>query len=140
MKNIIKYSILYLIFAISTITACPHDKDSIITITTQDQLKSLLANSLGPSAISFHMDRCSWCNKMHPIYEEVANNKQFGHVTFYKVNGPTLKAETHVKKALHKQIPGYPYMILMNQGKVVKEQIGGTSSRVIIQQLNSLSK
>lgn len=139
MKTIIKYSILYLILATSIITACPHDKDFIIPITTQRELKSLLTNNLGPTAIAFHMDKCNWCNQMDSIFKKVAQGNQFDHVTFYKANGPNLEAPTHVKKTLYRKIPGYPYILIMNKGKVIKEQIGGAPQEVIIQKLNSLS-
>lgn len=140
MKNIIKYSILYIIFAISTITACPRDKDdSVLAIETEEGLINLLSNCQGPTAISFHMDRCGWCIQMQPIFQELAENEEFCHITFYTVNGPTLKASTHVKDILNKKISGYPTILFMNQGKVIETQIGGASKEVITKKLRALS-
>lgn len=138
MNRLVKYSILYLVFTASTIIAHVHDKDSVVIMETEEDLRSLLENSQGPSAISFHMDRCGWCIQMQPIFQELADNDEFGHITFYRVNGPTLKASTHVKEALNEKIPGYPTILFMNQGKVVDKQVGGTTKEVIIQKLNGL--
>lgn len=139
MKNIIKYSILYLIFTTSIIMSHSLDKDSIVTIDTEEDLKSLLTKNQGPSAISFHMDKCGWCTKMHPIFESLANDDQFEHITFYRVNGPVLRAHTHSKNILTESIDGYPSIFFMNQGKIVDKQVGGGSQDVIIQKLNNLS-
>lgn len=139
MKNILKYSILYLIFTTTTIMSHNFDKDSIVIIDNEEDLKNLLTHNQGPSAISFHMDRCGWCVKMRPIFESVANNDQFDHITFYSVNGPVLRAHTHAKDILTESIDGYPSMFFMNQGKLVDKQIGGASQDVIIQKLNNLS-
>lgn len=139
MKNIIKHSILYLIFATSIISAHNFDQDPIVTIETEDQLTELLKNSQGPSAISFHMDRCGWCIKMHPIFESLAQDDKFNHITFYSVNGPILKAHTHTSNLLHEQITGYPTMFFMNQGMVIDKHIGGTTQDVLVNKLNALS-
>ena len=139
MKSIIKYSIFYLIFATFTIIAHVHDKESIVTIKTEDDLKNLLINSQGPSAISFHMDRCGWCIQMQPIFQDLAHNDQFGHITFYTANGPALKASTHVKNALNEEILGYPTILFMNQGKIIDKQIGGADKEVVTKKLHKLS-
>lgn len=140
MKNIMKFTILYLLFATSIMVAHNFDTDSIVTIETEDQLQDLLKNSQGPSAISFHMDRCGWCVKMHPIFEALANDSQFDHITFYSVNGPILKAHTHATDILNEPITGYPTMFFMNQGKVIDKQVGGTSHDVMVDKLNALPK
>ena len=140
MKNIMKSTILYLLFATSIMVAHNFDTDSIVTIETEDQLKDLLKNSQGPSAISFHMDRCGWCIKMHPIFETLANDSQFDHITFYSANGPILKAHVHATDILNEPITGYPTMFFMNQGKVIDKQIGGTTHEVMIDKLNALPK
>lgn len=159
MKYIIKYSILYFIFfTINTIIArdvfndnndknssniSEHihyfDKDSIVEIETEAQLKSLLQNSQGPSAISFHMDRCGWCKHMHPIFQSLANNEQFEHITFYSVNGPLVQAHAHTTNILDEPITGYPTIFFINQGKLVDKQIGGTTQDVMVKKLNTLS-
>ncbi|MDP3788682.1 MAG: thioredoxin domain-containing protein [Candidatus Chromulinivorax sp.] len=147
MKNIINISILYLIFATSTMPAESFnpsslqqnqkiDAETIVKITTEDELKNLLQNSLGPCAISFHMDRCGWCIKMHPIFESLAQDDQFEHITFYSVNGPILKASVHLKDILDEPVTGYPTIFLMNQGKVVDKQIGGTTQEIMAGKLN----
>ncbi|MBV8660989.1 MAG: thioredoxin family protein [Candidatus Dependentiae bacterium] len=137
MKRIINYSILYLIFATSSIAiACPHDEDLVVAIETEDDLQNLLNNNEGPCLISFFMDRCGWCKKMHPIIENLAQDNQFYHITFYTINGPLLKAAEKVKEILNVLITGYPTMLLMNQGKVIDKQIGGTSQEAMTQKLN----
>ena len=125
MKNILKGSILYLIFATSTIFAHYHDNEFVVTINTEDDLRNLLTSNQGPSAISFHMGRCGWCIQMQPIFQDLAENDQFGHITFYRADGPALKASTHIKDVLNEQITGYPTIFFMNQGKLVDKQIGG---------------
>ncbi len=141
MKNIIKYSILFLIFAVSTISAHKHDNQSIITIDSQDNLKNLFEHNDGPSAISFHMPGCGYCMHIQPLFEDLANNDEFGHITFYSVNGSALQAPKHAQEILNEQIPGYPTIFFMNQGEIIDKQIGGTKNAkdVIIQKLNKLS-
>ncbi len=147
MKNIVNISILYLIFAPLTISAESFnpstikqnqkiDAETIVKITTEEELKNLLQNSLGPCAISFHMDRCGWCMKMHPIFESLAQDDQFEHITFYSINGPMLKASVHVKNILGEPVTGYPTIFFMNKGKVVDTQIGGTTHEEMKNKLN----
>lgn len=142
MKRIIKHSILYLIFATSSIIiSCPEHKDSnnkdaIVVIETEDGLENLLKNNEGPCLISFFMDKCGWCKKMHPIIENLANDDQFYHITFYSVNGPLLKAAEKVKEILNILITGYPTMLFINRGEVVDKQIGGANQEAMIQKLN----
>jgi thiol-disulfide isomerase/thioredoxin len=139
MKNGIKYIIFYLIFTTSIAVAHSLDKDSIVHIETEQDLKNILQNNLGPSAISFHMDHCGWCMKMHPIFEDLAHDDQFDHITFYSVNGPTLKAYTHTKELLNEIVTGYPTIFFMNQGKLVDKQVGGAGREIIAKKLNGLS-
>ncbi len=138
MKNIIKYTIFYLIFTTSIVVAHSLDQDSIVHIETEQDLKNLLQNHLGPSAISFHMDHCSWCMKMRPIFEDLANDDQFDHITFYSVNGPITKASLHSKEILDEPIVGYPTIFFMNQGKLIDKQVGGAVREVIMKKLNRL--
>ncbi len=139
MKNEIKYIIFCLIFTTSIIVAHSLDKDSIVHIETEQDLKNILQNNLGPSAISFHMDHCGWCMKMHPIFEDLAHDDQFDHITFYSVNGPILKAYTHTKECLNQIVTGYPTIFFMNQGKLVDKQVGGAGRDVLAKKLNGLS-
>lgn len=147
MKNIIKISISYIIITTATLFSesfnpnAIHnnqkiDTDTIVTINTEEELKNLLENSMGPCAISFHMDQCGWCIKMHPIFETLAKDNDFEHITFYSVNGPILKAYVHVPNILNEPVTGYPTFLFMNQGKVVGKQIGGASSEDMKGKLN----
>ena len=139
MKNGIKYIIFYLIFTTSIVVAHSLDKDSIVHIETEQDLKNILQNNLGPSAISFHMDHCGWCMKMHPIFEDLAQDDQFDHITFYSVNGPLLKAYTHTKEILNEIVTDYPTIYFMNQGKLVDKQVGGAGRDILTKKLNGLS-
>ncbi len=139
MKNTIKYIILCFMFTASITVTHNLDRDTIVQIETEQDLKNLLENNIGPSAISFHMDSCGWCMKMHPIFESFARDNQFNHITFYSVNGPILKAHTHVKEILNKTVTGYPTIFFMNQGKLIDKQVGGAPSDILIKKLNGLS-
>jgi len=138
MKNVIKYTIFYLIFTTSIVVAHSLDQDSIVHIETEQDLKNLLQNHLGPSAISFHKDDCGWCIKMRPIFEGLAKEDQFDHITFYSVNGPITKASLHSKEILHEPIVGYPTIFFINQGKLIDKQVGGAGRDVIAKKLNGL--
>jgi len=141
MKFIIKYTILYLIMTASIIFACPHDKDIIITIQDQDKMESLLKNNMGPCLMYFYMNNCGWCSKIAPILEKLAESEQFCNtVTFYKINGPQVKASDLIKEHFNKKIIGYPTLFFMNQGKVIDTQIGGTTEEIIIKKLTTLLK
>lgn len=141
MKFIIKYTILYLVMTISTVFACPHDKETMINIQDNDKLESLLKNNMGPSLIYFYSDNCGWCSKMKPIVEKLADDDQFCNmITFYKVNGPHTKAQDLILTYLNKKIPGYPTLLLINQGKVIETQIGGTTESIVRNKLVNLMK
>jgi hypothetical protein len=73
--------------------------------------------------------------KMHPIFEALASNDLFDHITFYSVNGPLVKAYTHAKELLNEIVTGYPTIFFMNQGKLVDKQVGGATHDVIARKL-----
>ena len=138
MKNAIKYTIFYLIFTTSIVVAHSLDQDSVIHIENEQDLKNLLESNLGPTAISFHMDYCGWCIKMRPIFEDLASDDQFEHITFYSVNGPISKASTLIEEILNETLIGYPTIFFMNQGKLIDKQVGGAGREVIMKKLNGL--
>lgn len=138
MKNILKYSILCLIFATANIAAHVLNEDDIVSIQTEQNLQDLLSNHLGPSAIFLYMDNCSWCKKMHTFFQAAANNNNFNSITFYQGNGPSLKASAAIKTMLKKEIPGYPTIFFMNQGKVIDQQIGFDSNENFSKKLTKL--
>lgn len=138
MKKLIKYITLYFLLVPSFIFACRRDVNHVITIDTEKHLEKLLKNHQGPSVVYFYMDKCGWCKKMGPLFDELSDNAMFDHITFYKANGPHLQAATHCKKILDINIVGYPYMIFMNKGKVVDKQIGGTKKEILMEKLQAL--
>ena len=139
MKNIIKRTILYLLLVTTaSIITCPHDSSSVIEITTSDQLQDLLSKNQGPCAILLYMQNCSYCEKLKPIFENLACNDQFTPITFYVINGPQTQAPKIIKKTINQTIEGYPTMFFFNQGKLVTTQVGGASQNNLIKKLNQL--
>ena len=134
MKNFQKNIFISFILTVSMLVGCPHDQDSITNIETQDNLQNLLTKSQGPIVIALYMDGCQHCKQMEPIINNVAANQRFNNICFYRANGRGLKA-THsklstpdlVKQAIGQDLPGYPFLLFMDQGKYITKQVGSTT-------------
>jgi len=141
MKITIKKIILSLTLVALTINSCPDHNDTLVCVKDQNNLKSLIYESQGPILISLYMDRCGWCNKMEPIIEKLSQEDKFAPITFYTANGPELQAPKLLQAHTSKQeVPGYPFIILMNHGKIIDKQIGGTTEKELEIKLNKLLK
>ena len=140
MKFIIKLSILYGIFMASTIMTCPDTPVSITCIEEQKDLELLLTQSQGPIFVYFYMNRCGWCEKMKPIIKNLSTMAEFDEISFYNVNGQELQAAPIIQKSLQLPVRGYPFMIMMNQGKLIEQQIGGVNEDILTEKLHTLLK
>jgi len=134
MKNIKIYLSIYLLLITSFTLACPHDKDSIIEIETQDGLHKILTKSQGPIVIAFHKKQCEWCKEMDPMIQSLSKHPKYQNIGFYRANGkglkptddtPSVETAIIVKKTTNQDLIGYPYILFMNQGKCVEKQVGG---------------
>ncbi len=144
MKNLIKYTTLHALLVItSTIITCPHNKnldtiEPIVEIKTSDHHQTFLTHNQGPSVVFYHIDGCHYCNKTQPVFENLARNDQFDHITFYSANGPKIKAKNDIESLTNQTINGYPTILFFNKGEIVDSQVGATDQNVIIQKLNDL--
>ncbi|MGZ6255038.1 MAG: thioredoxin family protein [Candidatus Chromulinivorax sp.] len=142
MKKIIKTILLHTFLVIPfTVQNCPNTmhNESIIQITSSENLQNLLKNNQGPTVIAFYMDNCPYCKEIMPFFEKAAEKSEFCHITFYSANGPIVNAEKYILNFLKKQLPGYPTLYFLNQGKIQDQIIGAASQDTIIQKLNNLS-
>ena len=142
MKKIIKSLQIYIFLTIAfTIQNCPNTmhQESIIQVTSSNDLQNLLINNQGPTAIAFYMDHCNYCSKTMPFFEQAAQDPQFCHITFYTVNGPLVNAEKYILDVFQKKLQGYPTFYFLNQGKIQNQIIGASSKNNMIQKLQNLS-
>ena len=144
MKIFQKYMLICLTLTISMLVGCPHDKDSMINIETQDGLQNLLTKSQGPIVISFHMKNCGWCKQMESIINDLAADSRFNNICFYRVDGRGLKAAQDkqsiatpdlVKQITGQDLPGYPFLLFMDQGKYITKQVGGTTEEELTKKI-----
>lgn len=134
MKNIKIYLSVYLLLTTSLTFVCPHDKDSVIEIETQDGLHTILTKSQGPIIIALHKKQCGWCKEMDPMIQSLSQHPKYQNIGFYRADGKNLKStqdsfsvstEEIVQRATNQKLIGYPYILFMNQGKCVDKQVGG---------------
>ena len=146
MKIFQKYILISFMLTMSIATGCPHDKDSIINIETQDGLQNLLTKSQGPIAIFFHMKGCHWCEKTEPVINEIAADPRFNNICFYRADArgltaaqgkPSVATPNLVRQATGQDIPGYPFILFMNQGKYINKQIGGITEEGLINKIEN---
>jgi|GEM_PF-1233108 len=125
---------IYLLLTTVIVTTCPHDKDSIIEIETQDALHTILTKSQGPVVIAFHKSQCPWCKEMDPMIDNLSKHPKLQNISFYRANGrglktvdnkPSIETATIVKTATNQELIGYPFILFMNQGKYTNKQVGG---------------
>ncbi len=140
MKFIIKLSILYGIFMTAQMIPCPDIASPITCIEKQKDLELLLTQSQGPIFVYFYMNRCGWCEAMKPIINKLSTMHEFDDISFYNVNGQELQAAPIIQTSLQMSVRGYPFMIMMNQGKLVEHQIGGVDENILIEKLRTLLK
>lgn len=119
------------------ILACPHTGSSIIEITTPEHHRKLLQDNMGPCAILYYLQDCTYCKEIYPVFEKLARHKNYDHITFYKINGPQLQAESDAQ-IIAGPWQGYPSILFFNHGKLINQQIGSAPQNVIIQKLDSL--
>ena len=128
-----KYFFITCIFTLSALTGCPHTQESTIKIETFDILNNLLTQSQGPIIIGLYKQNCPWCEKIKPILDHIASDQKFNNIGFYTTYGHNLKVPENtssmsiaelIKKTTNKNIPGYPFLLFINQGQCIGTQIG----------------
>jgi thioredoxin-like negative regulator of GroEL len=124
----------------STVMSCPDTAASTTCIEEQKDLELLLTKSQGPIFVYFYMNRCGWCEKMKPIIKKLSTMEEFNDISFYNVNGQELQAAPIIQNSLQLTVRGYPFMIMMNQGKLIEQQIGGVDEDILTEKLRTLLK
>ena len=146
MKIFQKHMLICLMLTVSMLVGCPHDQDSITIIETQDGLQNLLTKCQGPIMISFHMKHCGWCEKMEPIINDLAADPRFNNICFYRADGrglkaahgkPSISTPDLVKQATGQDLPGYPFLLFMDQGKYITKQVGGTTEEKLTKMIEN---
>lgn len=102
------------------------NNNNIKNVTTEDQLITVLQSNNSKSVLFFFMNGCGWCDMMKPEIEKMAS--KYSQVTFYKINGPQLKAHKYLNDNMNIKVQGYPFFLFMNNGKVEKEKTGGMAA------------
>jgi len=144
MKFFKKYIFIFCIFTIAIATGCPHDSETVIEIETQEALKNLLTNSQGPIIISLYIQNCKWCHKIMPIVDTLATDPRFNNICFYRAGARDLKSAYGktpvstpelIKQATGQNIPGYPFLLFMDQGKYIAKQVGVTTEEELTKKI-----
>lgn len=102
----------------------PQEKNVALVITSQDELQSALQNNKKPAVFFFHMNNCSWCEKVKPIFEQIVENPDFSSIQFYNVDGRSSLATIVIQKMFNQKISGFPTFIFTNDGKYIDKQVG----------------
>jgi len=146
MKIFQKYMLLCLTLTLSMLVGCPHDKDSIINIETQEGLQNLLTNCQGPIIISFHMKNCERCEIIEPIINDLATEQRFNNICFYRADGrdlktvhdkPSVSTPDLVKQSTGQDLSDYPFLLFMDQGQYITKQVDGTTKKELTAMIES---
>lgn len=114
------------LLSIVLLTACNFTKDSVLEVTSKN-FESVVLQSDLPVIVDFYAVWCGPCNKMKPIFEEVA--KKFEHkIVFVKIN-----VDEQPALVQHWGITSYPSFLFFNKGKILGKMEGGRSLEVFVQ-------
>ena len=81
--------------------------------------------------VDFYADWCGPCRMMAPIVEEIS--EEVDGVDFYKVN-----CDDEQELASKYEVMTIPTLLILKKGEQIKEFIGVTDKKEIIEELNSL--
>jgi len=87
--------------------------------------------------VDFWHERCPWCLKLNPIFDEVAR-EYHGKVKFVKIN--IMKNQENRKLALEYGIMSTPTLMLFYKGKPIGQVIGFISKEQLRKVLGGMLK
>jgi thioredoxin 1 len=76
--------------------------------------------------VDFWHDRCPWCIKLEPIYNEVAEEYE-GKIKFVKIN--VLENDDNKQIAISNGVMGTPTLVFFCDGRHVDEAVGFMTKR-----------
>lgn len=111
-------------------------------ITTVDDFYQCINNTAknGSKAVLFlQMNNCPHCKALMQAYQKNMLNSKYQSLDFRTANGPMLQAHELVKNisANKINIPGYPVILYVKNGKILDHQIGG-DAKTLTAKLNNL--